>query len=118
MLPVKYRIKKEFLPLTLKQSKVFPSPDFSLRVHFRSLNETNFNKPAKLAIIVSKKVSPLSVTRHLIKRRISTVLEKIWPSIPDNLDIIIQAQRDLSQLSFPDLDKKLIDLLKTAQILK
>ncbi len=118
MLPVKYRIKKEFLPIVLKQSKVFSSPNLSLRVHIRSSFELNFNKPARSAIIISKKVTPLAVTRHFTKRRISSVLEKIWLTIPNNLDIVIQVKKDVSKIVFLDLEKETLDLLRTAKILK
>jgi ribonuclease P protein component len=118
MLPVKYRIKKEFLPTVLKQNKAFSSPKINLRVHFRSASELNFNKQSRLAVIVSKKVAPLAITRHLIKRRIMAVLEKVWLTIPDNLDIIIQIKEDVSKLDFSDLEKEVLVLLKTAKISK
>jgi ribonuclease P protein component len=118
MLPVKYRIKKEFLPLALKQSRVFFLPHFSLRVHLRSSLDQNFNKPARLAIIISKKVAPLAVARHLIKRRVSSALEKIWLTLPCNLDIILQVKEDVSKLDFSDLEKEILALLRTAKILK
>jgi len=118
MLPVKYRIKKDFLPTVLKQNKAFSSPKINLRVHFRSASEPNFNKQVRLTVIISKKVAPLAVTRHLIKRRVIAVLEKVWLTIPNNLDVVVQVKEDVSKLNFSDLEKDVLALLKTAKISK
>ena len=118
MLPVKYRIKKEFLPLVLKQNKVFSSPNFNLRLHNRFEAEPGFNKQTRLAVIIPNKITPLSTGRHLLKRRIHAVLEKVWPATKNNLDIIVQIKENASKLDFSDLDKEIIDLLRTAKVLK
>jgi ribonuclease P protein component len=118
MLPVKYRIKKEFLPLVLKQNKVFPSKYFNLRVHHRLSTEANYGKDSGVAVVIGNKVSPLSVGRHLIKRRIHAVLEKVWLKIVANLDIIIQVKESLDKVAIKDLEKELFELLETAKVLK
>ena len=118
MLPVKYRIKKELLPLVLKQNKVFSSSNLNLRVHNRANIEVNFNKSPRLAIIISKKVSHLAVTRHFVKRRISSILEKIWTTLPNSLDIIVQVKKDVSKIDFSVFEKEILGLLITAKILK
>ncbi|MFA6476338.1 MAG: ribonuclease P protein component [Candidatus Paceibacterota bacterium] len=118
MLPVKYRIKKELLPLVLKQNKVFPSKYFNLRVHHRLSTEANYDKNPRLAVVIGNKVSPLSVGRHLIKRRIHAILEKVWLEVEGNLDLIIQVKENLEKTTFIDLEKDLLGLLKTAKVLK
>lgn len=118
MLPVKYRIKKELLPLVLKQNRVFSSSNFSLRLHNRFEAEPNWGKQSRLAVIISNKIAPLSTRRHLIKRQIHAVLEKVWSATANNLDIIIQVKGDVLKLDFPDPDKELLDLLRTAKVLK
>lgn len=118
MLPVKYRIRKELLPLVFKQNKVFSSPNFSLRVHNRLGLEPNFSKQARLAVVIPNKTIPLSTKRHLAKRRIHAVLEKIWLTTVNNIDIIVQIKEGASKLDFSDLEKELIGLLRTAKVLK
>ena len=118
MLPVKNRIKKELLPPVLKQNRVFSSSHLNLRVHHRLSTEENYGQSARLAVIIPNKVSPLSTDRHLIKRRIQAVLEKIWVTIGDNLDIIVQVKESPLKLEFCDLEKEILDLLKTAKVLK
>lgn len=118
MLPVKYRIKKELLPLVLKQNKVFPSNLFNLRVHHRLSTEANYSKDSRVAVVIGNKVSPLSVGRHLVKRRIHAVLEKVWPEVLINIDIIVQVKENIEKMEFSESEKELLSLLKTAKILK
>ena len=106
------------MPLVLKQNNVFSSPNFNLRLHYRSLAEPNFNKQARLAVIIPNKITPLSTGRHLIKRRIHAVLEKVWSVTGNNLDVIVQIKENASKLNFSDLDKEIVDLLRTAKVLK
>ena len=118
MLPVKNRIKKELLPLVLKQNKVFPSSFFNIRVHHRLSTELNYGQNARLAVTIPNKVSPLASSRHLIKRQIHAVLEKIWPEVITNLDLIVQVKENPVKMDFQDLEKELLNLLKTAKVLK
>lgn len=114
MLPAKNRIKKGFLPDILKQSRPFSSAYFVLRVHLRG--DLVVPHP-RVAIIISKKVAPKAVDRHLIKRRISAVLEKIIRQARD-VDFIFLAQRNILELSPSELEKELLNLLKEAKVLK
>lgn len=119
MLPLKYRIKKQSLPVVLKKNKVFSADFYDLRVHHRLNDNPDYNKPAKLAVVVANKVIPSSVKRHLIKRRIHTVLEKKWSCFGVNIDLIIQIKdKKILELSLIDLEKSLLGLLKSVKILK
>lgn len=112
MLPVKNRISKQLLPVVLKQNKAFKADYLTLRLHLRHQGEINFNQPAKLAVIVSNKILPRSVDRHLIKRRLHAILEPLWGKLADNLDLIIQVTKNPLKLSFKELETEVLDLLK------
>ncbi len=118
MLPVKYRINKELLPLVLKQNRVFSSPSLNIRVHNRLSTEENYGQSPRVAVVIGNKVVPLSARRHLIKRRLHAILEKIWPEVVNNSDIIIQVKEDLSRLEFKQFEEEVLALIRTAKILK
>lgn len=118
MLPVKYRIKKEFLPLVLKKNKVFSSPHFNIRVHNRLSSESNFGQDSRIAVIISNKVAPLSVSRHLIKRRLHGILEKIWGEMVKDIDFILQVKENTLDLGASELENELLGLLRAAKALK
>jgi len=116
MLSAKFRLKKQFFPLVLKQNKAFSGDYLTLRVHRRLEIETNFKKVSNWAVVISNKVIPHSVDRHLIKRRIHAILEKLLAQIPDNLDIIIQINKNPLKLSFLELENELVVALKDAKL--
>lgn len=118
MLPVKYRIRKDSLPLVLKQNKVFPSVYLDLRVHNRLSTEFNYGQSSRVAVVIPNKVSPLSTSRHLIKRRIHAVLEKIWPDLSFSKDIIVQIKKSPLELSREELEKEIFGVLRTAKVFK
>ncbi|MBY0110909.1 ribonuclease P protein component [Patescibacteria group bacterium] len=63
------------------------------------------------AVVVPKKVARLSVSRHLLKRRILSVM-KPWCS-PD-FALVVYARTGTSSLSFKDLSHELSSLLTRA----
>ena len=84
MLNKKYRATRTDIEKTIKNGFVVDSPLFYFKVSKENTEKISF------AIVVSKKVEKTSVGRHLIKRRISGVLEKKIDKIrPDFKKIIV-----------------------------
>lgn len=114
MLPTKNRIGKGFLPDILRQSRPFNSAYFVLRVHLRGEEEVPY---PRIAIVISKKVAKRAVDRHLIKRRISAILERLVKQLKIS-DLVFLVQKNTLELSTEDLEKELLGPLKEAKILK
>lgn len=114
MLPTKNRIGKGFLPDILRQSRPFSSAYFVIRVHLRKEDLAPY---PRIAIVISKKVAGRAVDRHLIKRRISAILENLINQFKI-VDFIILVQKNTLELKKEDLERDLLGLLKEAKILK
>lgn len=72
--------------------------------------KTNINSPTRFAIIVSKKVAPLSVSRHKIKRTIVRACELLNKKISFGWDIALIAQRGIENKNAEDIFKMLSNL--------
>ncbi len=96
MLPKNRRISTSLLLPALKRSTVYSSENLTLRIHRLSPNEQT--KPAKIAIIVPRKVNKLAVDRHLSKRKISAFLEKELKLIKPGQYLIFQIKKDIAKL--------------------
>jgi ribonuclease P protein component len=96
--PRKKRFPRALLPLAIKTGRRRASE------HFTAVFPPN---SAGYAIIVSKKVARLSVTRHRIKRRVSAVLRTI--SLPPAL--LLFPQSSVSSVSYQDIKKELTNLI-------
>jgi hypothetical protein len=72
-------------------------------------NELGFNR---FAILISGKIIPLSVNRHLFKRKIASILEK-WPNL--SVDLSISGLAPLKNAKFSDINSAIIviyDIIK------
>ena len=70
MIPRKYRATRIDIENAIKTGITLDSPTVYTKVSRKAPEETGF------AIVISKKVEKTSAGRHLIKRRISDVVEK------------------------------------------
>ena len=78
MIPRKYRATRIDIENAIKTGITVDSPILYTKVSKKVPEKTGF------AIVISKKVEKTSAGRHLIKRRISDVIEKSLPKIkPD-----------------------------------
>ena len=88
---------------------------FALPGHARRAASTHFSVSASpalseggCAVVVSKKVARLSVARHLLKRRILSVMRP-WCAGP--YSVIVYARAGSSNLSFHTLKTELSEIL-------
>ena len=77
--------------------------------HF-SLSYGDFDTHARggVAVVMAKKVARLAVTRHLLKRRILSLL---GPYAREDRVIVIHTRPGAANVSFPELKSELISLL-------
>jgi ribonuclease P protein component len=113
MLPTKRRIKKESFEEIMKDGLFLYSENYNLR-----LLDKKENIPTSFAFVVPVKVKKTSVGRHLIKRKLSYVIEKQLNNIKNNLFCLIFVKKDISLYSYEKIQKEVIELFKKAKILK
>lgn len=109
MLPKNRRISTSLLSLALKRSIVFSSEHLILRIH--QLTKEEQTRPARIAIIISAKVTKKSISRHLSKRKISACLEKDLNLIKPGQYLIFQIKKDITKLASAILAKEIKTLL-------
>ena len=68
--------------------------------------------PALFSFVVPNKVKKTSVGRHLIKRRMSTAVEKLLITIKPSISAIIFAKKDVSGLPYSAIEQEIKELLK------
>ncbi len=88
------------------------SPNFYLR-----LVDRKDKLPSFFSFVVPNKIKKTSVGRHLIKRRMSAVVEKLLITLKPGFLVIFFAKKDVSAFPFDDTEKEIIELLKKAKIL-
>lgn len=98
MFPRRERLPRAAFPTTLQRGRRLSSPNLSIVIS----QETK-----GYAVVVSKKVARLSVTRHRIKRRILAALQDI--SLPTAL--IVFPRATAGSVSYQDIKKEIINLL-------
>lgn len=73
--------------------------------------------PSLFAFIVPSKVKKTSVGRHLIKRKMTAVVEKVLLSIKPGFSILMFAKKDVSVIPYTEIEKEILDLLVKAKML-
>ncbi len=113
MLPIKRRIKTESFPKIMKEGFFVHSDNFYLKILSpTSLELRGANlPPSRFGFVVPNKVKKTSVGRHLIKRRITAVVEKLLINIKSGFSVIVFAKKDVSALPYSDIEKEIKDLL-------
>ena len=112
MLPIKRRVKKESFPKIMKDGVFLHAPNFYLRFLDRK-----DNSPSLFGFVVPNKVKKTSVGRHLIKRKLTVVVEKVLSDTKSGLSCLFFVKKDITLLSSQETEKEIIDLLKKAKIL-
>lgn len=106
MLPTKRRVKKEFFPEIMKKGSFLSGGSFYLRFLNRKDGFLSI-----FSFVVPNKVKKTSVGRHLIKRRMSFVVESEIDNFKTGFSCLIFAQKDPSALSATAIRKEILDLL-------
>ena len=97
----------------MKEGLFFHATNFYLRILDRK-----DGLPSLFAFVVPNKVKKTSVGRHLIKRGMSSMVEKLLITIKPGFSVIFLAKKDISTLPYIDIEKEIIELLEKARILE
>jgi len=112
VLPRKYRLGKN-----KNFSRVFKDGSFT-KGKIISLKKFNNNLLfARVGFVVGQKVAKKSVDRVKVKRRLSSIIERLVGEINDGVDVIILPTSDVVSQKYEEIEKELRDLLKKAKIL-
>jgi ribonuclease P protein component len=109
MLPIKSRVKKELFPKIMKEGAFVHGTDFYLRFIDRK-----DSLPSLFSFVVPNKVIKTSVGRHLLKRKMSAVVEKLLITLKPGISAIIFAKKDVSKVPYGEVEKEITELLKKA----
>ena len=112
MLPLKSRVKKDLFPKIMKEGSFLHGGSFYLR-----LLDRKDSLPAIFAFVVPNKVKKTSVGRHLIKRKMSAVVEKLLITIKSGYSVILLAKKDVFTLSYKEIEKDILELLNKAKLI-
>jgi ribonuclease P protein component len=107
MLPLKSRVKKDLFPKIMKEGVFLHDNNFYVRFLDRK-----DSLPSLFSFVVPNKVKKTSVGRHLIKRRMSAVVEKLLITLKPGISAIIFAKKDVSKVPFGEIEKEITELLK------
>jgi len=113
MLPTNRRIKKESFEKIIKDGLFLCSENYNLR-----FLDKKDNSPTLFAFVVPVKVKKTSVGRHLIKRKLISVVEKQLNNIKTSFYCILFVKKDVSLQPYEKIQKEITDLFKKAKILK
>ncbi len=85
-------------------------------ITIRYLDKHN-QTPSKFAVVVSKKVARLAVTRNRIRRKVFNVLEGLMPRIPNGYLFVISVYDEgIKSAKQKDLEEKIKELLKKQEL--
>jgi ribonuclease P protein component len=112
MLSTNRRIKKDSFNKIIKEGLFLCSNNFNLR-----LLDRKEDLPTLFAFVVPAKVKKTSVGRHLIKRRISAVVEKLLINLKPSFFVLLFVKKDISSFSSKTINIEIIELFKKAKIL-
>jgi len=113
MLPKKNRVRKVFFPEIMKNGLFFHGESLYLRL----LLKKDLELPL-FSFVVPNKVKKTAVGRHLIKRKISAVVEKNLLNIKPGFFCVIFSKKDISHLSCTQIEVETMFLLRKAKMLK
>ncbi|MEX2013574.1 MAG: ribonuclease P protein component [Parcubacteria group bacterium] len=104
MLPKSRRIPRKLFKPLLASGRYFNSEHFSLRVG-------SVENEARLAVSVSKKVSPKAVVRNKVRRRVYSATDDLIPHLSGRLFLLI-AKPKAQNIKGQNLKDELVELLK------
>jgi ribonuclease P protein component len=113
MLPTVRRVKKQDFPQVMRSNLVFYGKNINLKVFDRK-----DEKPTKFSFVVSSKIQKSAVKRHIIKRRLSSVIENRVNSYKKGMSLVFLATKDLSEAPYGDISTEIEELSIKTKTLK
>jgi len=115
VLPAPNRLHRRDFEQTYTHGDHFSSKFFKLRRWFTQANQ---QLPARIGIVVSKKVAKHAVKRNQLKRQIRAILRSYLPQLKKDLQIIVTVASLDPTTTYNDLASDLHILLSKAKVLE
>ena len=115
MLPKNRRIQRKDFSFILKNGKRYNSPH--LLVYVVKLNYSDTSTKSRFSFSVSKKVSKKAVDRNRLRRRGYSIIAKHKNILEKSLFCFFSFKKGAGTLTFTQLKKEIIDLLRDATVL-
>lgn len=112
MLPVNRRLKKASFEKIMKEGTFWHADNFYLRLFDRK-----DGLPSLFAFVVPIKVKKTSVGRHLIKRKMTAVVERISADVKPGFSVILFVKKVPSSPIYKNLEEEILSLLFKTKIL-
>lgn len=112
MLPIIRRIKKESFEKIMKEGVFLPAKNFYMRFLDRKDDQIS-----QFSFIVPSKVEKTSVGRHLIKRKMTNIIEQVLPSVKPGFSCLLYAKSSAPLLSYEEIKKEILNLLEKEGVL-
>ena len=114
MLKIVRRVKKADFKAHFSSGQRFFTPSITLSVSVKA----DKTEPSAWTFIVGAKAIPLATGRNLLKRRARAIISKRAPEIGPGKLLFFNFKKAAAPLSYPALEKDLLELLKKAKILQ
>ena len=110
MLPTNRRVKKELFPEIMKKGLFLSSQSLSLK----ALNRKD-NKPSLFSFVVPAKIVKTSAKRHLIKRKMTAVVEKKLKEVKNGFSVLFFLIK--GTITYEELEEEILSLLLKSKVL-
>jgi ribonuclease P protein component len=115
MLPSAHRLRKtKEIEHVWKRGRSFFAPTIQCKI----VAANDRTAPTKIAFVIGTKVEKRAVKRNLWKRRAREIIRAHVSEIMPGLDIVISAKKGAIEMSFADMEKTLLGLLRSARVLR
>lgn len=115
MLPPAHRLRKtKEIEHVWKRGRSFFAPTIQCKI----VAVSDPAAPTKIAVVIGTKVDKRAVRRNLWKRRTREILRAHIAEIMPGLDIVVSAKKGAVDVSFADMEKMLVGLLRSARVLR
>jgi len=112
MIPRKYRLNKEDIQKVIKSGHFLHGQG----VYVKYLKLENDPKTSMFSIIVPSKIEKTSVGRHLVKRKISSIVEKLLKTLKSDYLSLIFVKK--AGLKHKELEGEMTDLFRKIGLIK
>lgn len=107
MLPKKHRIQRSDFDTFFKKSRPYHGTSLTMRI-----GEASSDTPTQASVVISKKVIKGAVMRHIVKRRIYSILRPYIQTLPPS-SIIVIAKKG-GDWGFSNLENEIQSLIAKA----
>ena len=71
----------------------------------------------RCGFVVSKRVSPKSVARNRVRRRLREIVRRLLPQLPPGFDLVLSARTSALQATYAELEAAVREVLTRSKML-